>query len=783
MTPETNITKADVSLPEPSLMTEALNHEDDSSFIQRRINFIEGQIVSVPQPAAAVSDSENNTDLPENRDRFRILYLPEKGADEGYWISTVRDGNIPESFSLAELTEKVLSGEYCMGADLSAFPKEGEISPKARKLRDDKFNAIRDIIEQEPAIYQRRGRGKLIKHAMDVSGLSYVSIYDCLGRYWKGGKDINALLPNYSACGTGRKPDFTQTKKLGRKKTYQGTNGKILTKQDLQNFEEARKDYLSSRNTTLQGAYSRMLASKYSREDSSNPGKFIQLPADEKPSFRQFYYWYGKNRNIPEDSRKKNGDHAADLNERAITGRSETGIPGPGLVAQIDGTIGDFYLVRHAHRDQIVGRPVMFFVMDVKTRMIMGMHITLENASWDSALMALKNCADNKTEYCEQYDIRITPEEWPCSFMPSSIVADNGELGGKGVETVISKLGITVENMPPYRGDLKGIIERNFAKFHMRFRDIVPGYVDSDAGTRGAEDYRLQAALSLREFTYLIIKCVLFHNNCHLMQKYARSISMIDKGIMAVPLQLWNYGIRYETGALKTLSRETILSALLPRDKASVTPCGIRFKGIYYTCPEAEKNMWYTKARIDKCWKIEAAYDPTSVRHIYIFGEDGRVITCDVLSKDLGYGNLTKEELDRYNEINRQDIASYSQQEEQGNADLERATKQLTDKAKKEGETASIIKKALARHSVKDCREQEKQDLNGFDDCQKSQSGDNLQKLAQDRELHRQQNGAPAAQNETQASGNKADHAPLSSERSDPVGKKIQDALREMGML
>ena len=58
-----------------------------------------------------------------------------------------------------------------------------------------------------------------------------------------------------------------------------------------------------------------------------------------------------------------------------------------------------------------------------------------------------------------------------------------------------------------------------------------------------------------------------------------------------------------------------------------------------------------------------------------------------------------------------------------------------------------------------------------------------MQKLAQARELHSQQNGAPAAGNKTQASGSKADHAPLSSERSDPVGKKIQDALREMGMI
>lgn len=771
-----------------SMMTAAGTAGDGGSFIRRRVNFIVGQIVI---PSVATGSSSGSASVPPE-DRFRILYLPQdsdSNTDEGFWINTSRGSNIPECFSLTELTEKVLSGEYRMATDLTSYPSESEISQASKKVRDHNYQAIRDIVAQEPAVYQRKGRGKLIQHAMDVSGLSYVSIYNSLGKYWRGGKDINALLPNYKACGTGRKADFVQTQKLGRKKKYEGTNGKILTPEDLQNFKFALDDYRSKKNGTLQGSYMRMLIHKYSTGDSESPEDRVQLPPDEKPSFRQFYYWYTKNRDKAEDARQKKGEHDTSLNRRAILGRTETGIAGPGLVAQIDATIGDFYLVRGAHREQIVGRPVLFFVMDVKTRMIMGMHITLENASWESALMALKNCADNKVDYCSQYGIEITQEQWPCTCMPGSIVADNGELGGKGVETVIRKLGITVENMPPYRGDLKGIIERNFGKLCMRFRDIVPGYVDKDEGIRGAENYRLHACLTIREFTQIVIRCVLFYNNIHLMKKFTRTVSMIDRGIDAVPLQLWNYGIRYETGALKTLSQDTILKVLLPRNKATVTPCGIRFNNIYYTCPEAEKELWYEKARADKSWKIEVAYDPTSARHIYIFAEDDRIITCNVLEKDLEFGELTEEELTKYNEINRQNIAAYSQKEEQGQADLERQIGKLVAQAKKEGETVSEIRRTLARCSVADSREQEKREMDGSAEYMKNQSKEDLQALARSRELRRHQlDRAGTTPSETvqksseQASGREA--SDLDNDREDnPIGKKIQEALKEMGML
>lgn len=49
---------------------------------------------------------------------------------------------------------------------------------------------------------------------------------------------------------------------------------------------------------------------------------------------------------------------------------------------------------------------------------------------------------------------------------PSVILADRGEMESRTADLLCKHLGIAVENAPPYRGDLKGIIEKHFSLNH-----------------------------------------------------------------------------------------------------------------------------------------------------------------------------------------------------------------------------------------------------------------------------------------------------------------------------
>ena len=107
--------------------------------------------------------------------------------------------------------------------------------------------------------------------------------------------------------------------------------------------------------------------------------------------------------------------------------------------------------------------------------------------------------------------------------LPESILADRGELEGRNVENIINSLHVKVQNTPPYRADWKAVIEQHFRITNLRVKPLLPGTVNPDVRERGDRDYRLDAKLDIYQFTQIIIKCALYHNN----QYYLKNLSLI----------------------------------------------------------------------------------------------------------------------------------------------------------------------------------------------------------------------------------------------------------------
>jgi hypothetical protein len=59
-------------------------------------------------------------------------------------------------------------------------------------------------------------------------------------------------------------------------------------------------------------------------------------------------------------------------------------------------------------RKLIIGRPVIYIVIDVFSRLIVGFAVTLEGPSWAGAKLALENAFSDKASYCKQFGINIT---------------------------------------------------------------------------------------------------------------------------------------------------------------------------------------------------------------------------------------------------------------------------------------------------------------------------------------------------------------------------------------
>ena len=119
-----------------------------------------------------------------------------------------------------------------------------------------------------------------------------------------------------------------------------------------------------------------------------------------------------------------------------------------------------------------------------------------------------------------------------------------------------------------------------------------------------------------------------------------------------------------------SLSRARVRYVLLPKEEASVTERGIAFRGMYYTCMEAEKEDWYSKARIAGRSKIEAAYDPASTAYIYLKHEDGRFLQCSRMDVEGREGDTTfaEAQADRQQDLDEQ--AAHTHKEMEKKAEL-----------------------------------------------------------------------------------------------------------------
>ncbi|MGK7960598.1 DNA-binding protein, partial [Crocosphaera sp.] len=447
--------------------------------------------------------------------------------------------------------------------------QEENLSEKEKLLRDNAWKIISSLVIQEPDIYYRHLRGKLVKQVIADYENKYKGkklaekvVYKHLRRFWQRGKNKNALLPDYNNSGGKGKRRQAGDKKRGRPRKYKNHpeigEGINITEEDRQIFRIAiNKFYRTKTKNSLMTTYKLMIKDYYAEEyrfDENHVKTSILIPPEKRPTFTQFRYWYEtENSNLEKTITTRKGSKRYSLENRAILGTSKQETIGPGSRYQIDATVADIYLVSKYQRNWIIGRPVVYVVIDVFSRMIVGVYVGLEGPSWLGAMMALANAATNKVSFCQEFNIKITEDEWPCYHIPECILGDRGELVGMTVETMIPNLFIRVENAASYRADWKGLVERHFRVIHERVKPFLPGFIDTDFRQRGATDYRLDSRLDIDQFTEIIIETILYHNS-HELKSYNRDEQMIADDVAPIPIELWNWGIKNRSGKLRTIN-------------------------------------------------------------------------------------------------------------------------------------------------------------------------------------------------------------------------------------
>jgi hypothetical protein len=647
----------------------------------------------------------------------RILWIDE-GNVICYTINVEKEKALPIKRKISDLqqlyAEQLLS---FIDNDPYGFiyQDEEQLSEKNKMLRDERWECIEHMVLQEPEIYESETRGSLIRMAMEKTGKTKRLLYKYMIQYWQRGKVKNALLPDYQNSGGKGKEKICTNKKNGRPRKFAKIIGEgiVITDEIKRIFEvSVKRFYHTTNKNPLAYTYDQMLKTFFVADYRYDNGvkKPILLEQDKLPTLRQFRYWYEKTYQSEEKLRKRKGNRKYELEDRAVLGTSVGELYGPGTKYQIDATVADVYLVSSFNRNWIIGRPVIYVVIDVFSRMVVGLYVGLEGPSWLGAMMALANTASDKVSYCKQYGVEITKDDWDCHYLPQTLLADRGELEGYNVERLISAFNMKVENTPPYRADWKGIVEQHFKIIHTKVKPFLPGSVDRDVIVRGDRDYRLDATLTLEEFTSVIIRCVLYHNNHHWLKHYNQDEMMIQDEVALIPRELWKWGIKNRFGKLRSYSEDIVKLHLLPTAKARVTYKGIEFKKMRYSSERALKEGWFGEAR-QKSWQIPICYDPRNMSHIYLPSEDGLSYeVATLLDHQKKYKGKTIEEVEylfAYETLKQQE---YAHEEIQQKVDLASEIEHIVQKAKKSTDQEKVeMSNAQKVKGIRDNRSMEKE--------------------------------------------------------------------------
>jgi putative transposase len=609
-------------------------------------------------------------DLSDGR-QLRILWCePPVSGDRQVSVIDVNDSTafpywIPES----ELRADVENGRIrTLPVQVSdrARRLESSLTPADRRVRDTRYAVIQNLVaDPDQAILYSDRQAVLIAETARTHEVDRRFIRSYLRLYWQGGQVPNALLPRYEKSGGKGKPRTSSGGGSGSKRGRPSALGRVEPEKAGINVDArtaellkrgARRFYEVDTQPSLQRAYIHTLKTCFFvGEEIGADGERIPIlpPAHQLPTLGQFRYYYELDRGIIRATEKREGARRFPLRNRPVLGTSTQLAPRPGALYQIDATVGDVYLLSSVRRTRIIGRPVIYMVVDVFSRMIVGFYAGLEGPSWAGMMMALENAFTDKTDFCQRIGRPIQPREWPCAHLPEAIIGDRGELLSKNVEFMLNAFQIRIDNTPPYRPDWKAVVERFFRILNEQAVRWAPGAVHG-LRERGGRDTRLDARHTLKTLNRLLLEIVLHYNNEHRLIGYEPDPELLNANVEPYPVDLWEWGVQNRSGALRIADREHVRLSLLPSAEASVTRRGLYFKGLYYTCSTGVEEGWFVRQPGRRSRKMPIGFDPRDVGTIYLRTNKGRTIEeCRLTPRFQFLTGATWEEMDDHRAWNR----------------------------------------------------------------------------------------------------------------------------------
>ncbi|WP_047392905.1 helix-turn-helix domain-containing protein [Chitinibacter sp. ZOR0017] len=244
----------------------------------------------------------------------------------------------------------------------------------------------------------------------------------------------------------------------------------------------------------------------------------------------------------------------------------------PLALVQMDHTLLPVMIVSDISRKSIK-RPWITLMIDVYSRMILGMYLTLDPPSAMSAGMCVSHAILPKEKWLHDLGVDVS---WPCWGVMGCLHMDNArEFRGEMLRVACHEYDIDLNLRPVKKPEYGAHIERLMGTVSENLKHL-PGATFSGIDEKGDYDAENKATMTLSELEkWLILMIAHYHNSLH-------------TGIGCTPLQKWKEGLLGGNGQLprglpaRRLDEEKIRLDFLPFEERSVQDYGVVLDDIYY---------------------------------------------------------------------------------------------------------------------------------------------------------------------------------------------------------
>ncbi len=482
---------------------------------------------------------------------------------------------VPTWTSLDSIRDWEMITESELRASIAAaIPNEDMLDTESLRVMNERYTMICGIL---PAACSFRERNKLLAETSARYGVCRQTVLSYLCRYLAF-QTKAALTPKRAA--------------------EPGKRGA-----DEANFRWAiNRFYYSQDRNSLRTAYTLMLKERYCDSDG--------VLRDDVPSYGQFRYFYRKHKDMRAFYISRDGIKSYQRDRRPLLGDGVQQFASHVGVGMLDSTVCDIYLINES--GNLVGRPILTTCVDAYSGLCCGYSLTWEGGMYSIRQMLL-NVLTDKQKWCERHGIAIDKEAWDCDMLPGELVTDMGAEYTSKVFEQISELGVQVTNLPSFRPELKGPVERFFGVVQDLYKPHLKGcgVIEPDFQERGAHDYREDAKLTLDEFERVILRCIVYYNSQRVISGFPLTKDMLEAGVKPYANSIFEFGKRQPGANLLSVDSGDLLLALLPRTKGRFGRKGLQVNRMRY------RNDCYDERYLTGD-EVVVAYNPDDVSCVWL---------------------------------------------------------------------------------------------------------------------------------------------------------------------